>query len=539
MIRCSSKLILAGLIAIASVACTKKGQNIEVDLAGGEKLSLALNETLRINITSEPPSLDWHKASDTTSSWITENTMEGLTAFDLNDKELGLIPALALKWEPSEGNKKWKFTLRQGVVWSDGQPFTSQNVVDGWKRLLSRETAAMYAYFLFPIKGAQAFNEGKGTWETVGIKNPTPDTVEVELEKPMAFFPTLLTHHSTYPIRKDVVDKHGDRWTEAANIVTIGAFNMKSWQHDKMIVLERNEKYYEAEKPSIKYIAAYMIQEQATAINLFDSGKLDSVHKLPSVELRKQRERKEFRQAGSLLMYYYGFNTKAKPVDNPLVRKALAQAIDRQEIVNMLAGGQMPLTSWVPPGMFGHEPSRGMAFNIEKAKEALKAAGYADPAKLPKITIYFNTNEDHGRVAENVQAQLKRNLGINVELKNEEWKVYINTLNNNTPQMWRMGWMADYPDPDNFLNLMTSYSDNNHTHWGSKRFDEIIVTAASEGDKEKRRKLYDEAQKIMLEDDTIAVPLYSGVNLMLIGTRVENYPVNVLEKYTYKRTKLK
>jgi oligopeptide transport system substrate-binding protein len=533
-----SKILLAGLLAVSGIACTKNGQSVEVDLGGGQKLSLPIEETLRINITSEPPSLDWHKAADTTSSWILENTMEGLTQFDLDDKELGLKPALATKWETKD-SKHWTFTLREGVVWSDGVPFTSQHVVDGFRRLLDRATAAQYAYFLFPLKNGEAFNKGQVPFDQVGVKATGPLTVEVELAKPMAFFPIMLTHSSTYPVRMDIVTKFGDRWTEAANVVTLGPYKMKTWQHDKMIVLERNDKYYETAKPAIKYIAAWMIQEQGTAINLFDSGKLDSVHKLPSVELRKLRDRKEFRQAGSLLMYYYGMNVKKKPLDNPLVRKALAMAIDRKEIVNMLAGGQMPLTSWVPPGMFGHEPSRGIPFNPEKAKETLKAAGYPDPSKLPKIELRFNTNEDHSRVAENVQAQLKRNLGINVELKNEEWKVFINTLQTDPPQIFRMGWMADYPDPDNFLNLMLTNSDNNHTKWGNKRFDEIIVEAASETDKEKRRKLYDEAQKILVEDDAPVIPLYSGVNLMLISPRVVDYPVNVLEKYIYKKAKLK
>lgn len=527
---------LAALIALS--ACTKKGQDIEVPLADGSKAKLAVNETLRINIGTEPPSLDWHKATDTTSSLITDNIMEGLVEYNLGDKELGLLPALAVKWEPSERARKWTITLRDGVKWTDDQPFTAQHVIDGWKRLLSKETASEYAYFLFGIKNAQAFNEGKVGWEQVGARITKPNEISVELEKPIGYFPYLLTHHSTYPIRLDALEKHGAKWTDPDKIVTLGAFRLKSWEHDKMITMERNEKYH-GEKPSIRFIAAYMIQEQATAINLFDSGKLDSVHKLPSVELRKLKERKEFRETGTLSLYYYGTNVTKKPMDNPLVRKAIAMAIDRQQLVQMLGGGQMPMTSWVPAGMFGYDAERGTGFNPEKAKELLKKAGYDDLSKFPKIEIKFNTNEDHSRIAENIQAQLKKNLGIEVELKNEEWKVYLNTLKTDPPHLFRFGWLADYPDPDNFMSVVAGFSANNRTRWKNPKYDELVLKGAGAIDKEERRKIYAEAQKILVEEDVPVIPLYTSVNHLLIAPRVENYPVNVMDRFLYKGVKLK
>lgn len=529
-------VLLAAVVALS--ACTKKGKFVDVEFADGSSAKLAVADTLRINLVSEPPSLDWNKATDTTSALITDNIMEGLVEYDLKDKELGLIPALATQWKPSEGARKWKFTLRDGVVWSDGKPFTSQNVVDGWKRLLAKETASEYAYFLFGVKNARDFNEGKKPWSEVGIKATAPNELSVELEKPMGYFPYLLTHHSTYPIRMDVVEKFGDQWTEPQNIVTLGAFNLKAWQHDKQVVLERNEKYY-GEKPSFQYIVAYMIQEQATAINLFDSGKLDSVQRLPSIELRKLKSRKEFRETGSLQIYYYGINTKKPPMDNPKVRKAVAMAIDRQELVQMLGGGQLPLSSWIPSGMFGYEAERGLQFDPAKAKELLKEAGYSDPSKFPRLEIKFNTSEDHQRIAENIQAQLRRNLGIDVELKNEEWKVYLNTLKTDPPHLFRFGWLADYPDPDNFMSTITGFSENNRTRWKNAKFDELVVKAAGLPDKEARRKVYSEAQKILVEDDLPVIPLFSSVNHLLIANRVENYPVNVMDRFIFKGVKLK
>jgi oligopeptide transport system substrate-binding protein len=216
------------------------------------------------------------------------------------------------------------------------------------------------------------------------------------------------------------------------------------------------------------------------------------------------------------------------------VRRAIAMAIDRQELVRMLAGGQAAMTSWVPAGMLGHEAERGVKFDPVKAKEILKQAGYPDPAQFPKLDIKFNTNEDHQRVAENIQAQLKKNLGIAVELKNEEWKVYLNSLKTDPPHLFRFGWLADYPDPDNFMAVLTSYSENNRTRWKSPKYDEIVLKGAGVTDRESRRGLYSEAQKLLVEDEIPVIPLYSSVNHLLVSPRIKNYPVNVMERFVYK-----
>lgn len=534
-------LVLATVVSImtgGTVGCTKKGKDVEIDVPGQGKLVLPHKETLRVRIETEPPSLDWHKATDTTSSLVTENMMDGLVGYDFSKKEPDVAPALAEKWETKD-NKTWKFTLRQGVTWSDGQAFVPQHVVDGFKRLLSPATASEYAYFLYPLKNARAFSEGKTKdFSTVGVKVSGPSEVTIELERPMAYFPFLLTHHSTFPIRQDVVDKHGDRWTEPGNIVTIGPFNLKLWEHDKQIVLERNDSYF-GKKAEIKYLVGLIIQEAATAVNLFESGKIDAMNSVPAQQIRQLKSRKEFKQIGNLTIQYYGFNIEKKPMDNVKVRQAIAHAIDRQQIVDVLAGGQSPMTSFVPVGMFGYEADRGRAFNIEKAKELLKEAGYTDPSKMPKVEFRMNTNENHQLIAENIQAQLKKNLGVDMEIKNEEWKVFLNTVKVDPPPMYRFGWQGDYPDPDNFLNLMTSYSENNRTRWKNKKYDELIERAATESNREKRRQIYAEAQKMLVEEDVPLVPLYSGVSHHMVSERIENYPINILARYRYSEVRIK
>jgi oligopeptide transport system substrate-binding protein len=531
--------ILSSLLT-GAISCTSRSSGIELKTADGRDLRIEKNEVLRINITSEPPTLDWNKATDTTSSHVIENIMEGLVQYNLADKELALSPALATEWTASENARIWNFKLRKDVKWTDGVSFEAQQVVDSWRRLLTKETASEYAYFLFAIKNAKAFNEGKVTWDQVGVKVESDGTLRVELEKPMGYFPNLLTHTSTFPIRKDLIEKFGDnKWTEAGSLVTLGPYKLAIWQHDKEILLEANSAYF-AGPPPTKYIHAQMIVEQTTAINLFDAGKLDAVDGIPSTELKTQRARKQYRSIGVLQLYYYGMNVKKAPTDNVHLRRALAHAIDRQKLVKLLDGGEIPMTGWVPSGMFGYFADVGLQFNLEKAKAELSKAGYGDGKKpLPKIELHFNTNENHQRIAEAVQSQLKENLGIIVELKNEEWKTYLSKVKTDPPTLFRFGWLADYPDPDNFMNLMTSYSENNRTRWADPRYDKLISQAAGETDREKRRDLYRQANQIMLTEGVPVIPVFTGVAHLLVADRVEGFPVNAMRKFQYKSVRVK
>jgi oligopeptide transport system substrate-binding protein len=256
--------------------------------------------------------------------------------------------------------------------------------------------------------------------------------------------------------------------------------------------------------------------------------------------LKTQRKRKEYRSTGILQTYFYPMNTKKPPMDNVHVRRAIAHAIDRQKVVQVLDGGEIPLTGWVPSGMFGYFADVGLEFNLEKARAEMKLAGYGEGGKkMPTIEIHFNTNENHQRIAEVVQAQLKEHLGLNIELKNEEWKTYLSNLKTNPPQLYRFGWLADYPDPDNFMNLMTSYSDNNRTRWGDPRYDKIVEKAAGEVEPEKRRELYRKASEILLVEGVPVIPILTSVAHMLVSSRVEGFPINAMRRFEYKAVRIK
>lgn len=502
------------------VGCTKKTL----------EYGLELKDTIRVNCQVEPPTLDWTKAHDTASHMVSINIMEGLADIDYGNPELPAIPKLATEWKTTDA-KTWTITLRKGVKWSDGVELTPQHVIDGFERLLNRKTASVYSYLLYPIKNGEAYFKGTvKDFSQVGVKVNDKGQIIIQLDKPMSYFPYIMGHQATYPVRKDIIEKYGDdKWAEAGKMVTLGPYTLKLWTHDKNVVLERYDGYY-GEKAKTKNVLFYMINDYSTALNLFRSNRLDFQEQVPMNEIPALKKEPGFLQKTTLGTYYYGFNTSKPPFNDAKVRQAFAHAIDRKQITDLMAGGQVPLSDFVPDGMFGAEPKIGIQFDTKKANELLDEAGYKDRSKLPRVTIGFNTDENHQRIAENVQAQLKKNLGVEVELANEEWKVYISHLQNDAPNIFRIGWMADYPDPDNFLSLMKSDSANNYPKWKNKIYDGLIEKGATELDREKRRQIYASAQKILCEDDVPVFPIYVQVYNNMISPRMKNFPNNPLER---------
>lgn len=517
--------------AVAFCGCVKKNSGLQY--------GLPLKETIHINLQVEPPTMDFTRCADSTSAFVLANMMEGLTDYDLYDPKLPVVPSLAVKWTPSAGGRIWTFQLRKGVKWTDGVEFRAQHIIDGWERLLNPRSAAEYAYQLYGVKNAQLYNEGKiSDFNKVGIRVNDAGDLVVELEKPISYFPMMTTHHSMYPIRKDVIERWGDKWTEPEHIQTLGPYKMKIWDHDKAMVLERFEDYW-GEKAKTRYILGEMINEYSTALNMFQAGKLDFQERVPAKEIPVLKRSPGFNNIASLGNYYYGFNTRKPPFNDVRVRHAFNQAVDRKQITDLQAAGHAPLVGWVPRGMEGHFDNMGQKLDVEHARQLLDEAGYKDRSKLGKVVVGFNSDENNQRIAENLQAQLKRNLGVEVQLQAEEWKVFLNRLRTDTPSIYRMGWIADYPDPDTFMTIMLRKSDNNYTGWGSDRYDQLVTDAASEMNHDKRMKMYEEAQKILVESDVPVIPIYSVADQILISERLVGFPVNAINRWVFKGASIK
>ena len=514
---------VAVVLALISVGCTRKGK---VDY------NLNVEETLRWDIQTEPPTLDYIIGTDTISARILDTLMEGLTRYSFKDNDVVTEPCLAASWQSSKDQKTWTFNLRNDVKWTDGVPFSGQHILDGWERLLNKKTGAEYANFLFNVKNAKEYFDGKVTdFNQVGAHlSEDKQKLIVELVKPQSYFPSLLAHHSTFPIRKDLIEKFKDKWTEAGNFQGLGAYKLKIWEHDKAIVMERNDEYFRG-KAKIKYILGRPIHESSTALNMFKKGELDAIDDIPKVETESIKKMPEYRQQPNLAIYYYGINVKKKPFDDVRVRKAFSMAVDREEVNKVLGGTKLPAYNILPPGLLGHDPNIGLKFNVEEARKLLDEAGFKDRTKFPRVTLGLNTSENHQRIAENLQAQLKRNLGVDVEILNEEWKTYLKALDTDKYTLHRFGWVGDFPDPDTFINLFLSNGGNNKTKWGSAKYDELVQKGLSESDKEKRKQIYTEALKLINEDEVPMIPIYYYRDEFLISNRVKNYPLNVMYKF--------
>jgi|SRR5579884_1694800 len=508
-------IFLSGLFFLSIVLFLEKRPAGELDT----------KSVFRMNITSEPPTLDWSLATDNVSIRVIENLMEGLAEYD---DQLRPQPAIAARWDLSPDGRRYLFHLREDVFWSDGKRVTAHDFEYSWKRLLDPKTASEYAYFLYDIRNAAEYNSGEiKNADQVGVKALDETTLQVDLKKPAVYFPSITTFTATFPLRRDLIEQYGDRWTEPAHLITCGPFRLKEWRHEYRLILKANDRYYGG-RPALDQIRFYVVEEETTALTLYETGYLDRVA-LPPVAIPRYRNRPDYLHAPFLRGYYYGFNTEKPPFNDVRVRQAFSMAIDRNEIPRILNGGEIPATSWIPEGMFGHNPKIGLGFNPAKARALLAEAGYPGGAGLPAVRLAFNTDPTNRLIAENIQAQWKRNLGVTVDLDNMEWKVYLKRLKEDTPQIFRLGWGADYPDPDNFMNLFTGSSGNNYTRWKNADYDRLISEAASEPNELKRRALYDETQRILTESAVPIMPLFFAAQNLLIKPSIQGLKVNAMD----------
>ncbi len=481
---------------------------------------------LRINLETEPPTLDWTRATDHASILVIEQIMRGLTRLGPG---LEPVPELAASWETPDDGRTWRFRLREDVVWSDGVPLHAQQFVDAWRRLLDPALAAEYAYYLYPVRGARAVNAGEATLETLGVRAAGPHLLEVELAEPLAFFPALVSFMVTYPVRLDVIERHGEAWTDAGRLVSLGPYLLDEWRHEYRVRLRANPRYHGA-APRTERVLLYMVSDPATQLLLFEQGRLDLV-RLPPLEIRRYADRPEYLSAPLLRGYYYGFDTRRPPFDDPRVRRAFARAIDRAQFPAVLRGGELPWSSWIPPGMLGADPAIGLRFDPDAARAELLAAGVDARALAPIVVGYNSERPENKLVAEKVQDMWTRELGVRVELQPREWKAYLKQLELDPPPVFRLGWGADYADPHSFMELFTSYSANNHTGWASPDYDALVERAASERDPARRRELYDRAQRLLCEQELPIVPFFVSSASYAVASRVRGFSLNPLELY--------
>jgi oligopeptide transport system substrate-binding protein len=493
----------------------------------------SVENRIRMRLPTEPPTLDWHLATDNVSKEIIFNIQQGLLKHDENTKP---VPALAESYEVSKDGTTYTFKIRADAKWSDGRDLVAQDFVDAWERVLNPKTASEYAYFLFDLKNAADYQSGKiKDFAEVGARATDAKTLVVNLKGPTAYWLHIPTFWISFPIRKDIVEKFGERWTEPANIVSSGPYKLKEWQRDSKIVLELNPQHYDKTEGRIQQVEFRVVKDDSVAVSLFDTGDLDIVRNLPPSQLRMLAERPEFRQSPYLRLTYFGFNVKDPAVSDVKVRKALALAIDRSEIEKLLSPGVKASAVWIPVDLAGADAERGL-----KGDEASAKALWSEIKNPPKeLEIWFDQNETYKLVAENLQNQWSRKLGVTVKLSSQEWKVYLKQLATKAPAIYRMGWGADYPDPATFMDLFTCGSGNNFTGFCSPVYDKNVQQAGVLSDIAARQKLYSEAQKIFLEEQVGIIPLFQEQNMHLVSQRVSNFKADLIGDFFFEQLRLK
>lgn len=490
-------------------------------------------DTLRVNIGSEPPGLDWAVNTDSTSFDVVSNLMVGLTQYR---NDLSCAPALAESWEVLDGGRRYVFHLRSGLRWSDGKPLKAADFEYAWKRLLNPATGAGYAYFFYDIENAFEYNTGaiKDPGK-VAVRALDDRTLVVRLKKPAAYFIYLTAFCTSFPQRQDVIEKYGQRWTEPANMVSNGPFRLRSWEHEYKIELIANPYFFEG-APGVKKIKMFMVPEQATAFALYENDQLDFIdnRSFATADVYANKDSRQYHNYPLLRNNYIGFNVSKKPFDDRRVRRALSLSIDRSIFPKILRRGERPAASWIPPSLAGYDLDSGAPFDPAQGRRLLAESGYPGGIGFPAVSLLYPSREDTRLVVEAIQDQLKRNLNIHVELVNQEWKVYLSTLHRDAPPLFRSSWGADYPDPETFMNLFTSHNGNNYTGWKNSVYDGLIEKAGAEQNPEKRASMYRSADRLLCRQEVPIVCTYLSTQNIMVKPWVQGIAMNPLDLQFFK-----
>lgn len=374
--------------------------------------------------------------------------------------------------------------------------------------------------------------------DQVGVRAKDDRTLIVTLEAPTAYFLDLAAFFTYFPVHRKTVETHGKEWTRPGNLVGNGPFRMKEWKVKEHIVLEKNPNYWDAANVSDLKLKFLPIENASTAFNLYEKGRIHWLTDVPRDFIEELVRRPDFHSGPFLTTYFYGFNTTKGATKDKRVRQALARAIDRQKIVKYITrAGEIPAESLVPPGLAGYDPAKTYPYDPEAAKKLLADAGYPGGKGFPKIEILYNTQEAHKKIAAAIQEMWRQTLGIEAELRNTEWKIYLDLQSRMEFDVIRRAWIADYNDPNTFLDMFTASNGNNNTGFANAAYDQLVASAAKERDPAKRMKLLHGAEAILM-DELPVVPIYFYVTKNMWKPEVEGIHDNVRDTHPYNRIRL-
>ena len=523
-------LLLAAFAALLA-ACEKDGATF------GPAQRPRADATYWFGGGAEPESIDPGLAYDSPGLEIARNVFEGLMRYD--PVTLEPLPGVAQSYEASEDGRRYVFHLRPDARWSSGRPVTAADFVYAWRRVLAPETAAQYAALLWDLENGKAFAEGRARAEDVGVRALDERTLEVRLARPVPWFLELLSFAPFYPVPREAIEAHGIQWTRPENIVTNGPFHLTQWIIAYQIELTKSPTYWDREHVALERAVAVISDDNHAMVRLFRAGALDWMgadNKPPAEYLGFLAKKADYRANPELATYFYWLNLrgetpaqKASPLLDKRVRQALNLAIDKEALVEfVLRGGERAARTLVPDlfAKKGYVPPEAPGFVPERARELLAEAGYGPGGKrFPTLTLTYNTDDRHRQVAEALQQMWKKELGIDVALENQEWKVFMNNRTEGYFEISRAGWTADFQDPYTFLSQFVSDSEQNEAHWKNPEYDRLVDRALTEQDDAKRYALYRQAEAILMDELPI-LPVFFYAKQTLIGSWVKGFHAN-------------
>ena len=489
---------------------------------------------------AEPDSLDPAIIVSQPDMRIVRGMFEGLLRLD--PKTARPIPGLAKSWDISPDQKTYTFHLRTNLVWSTGGPITADDVVYSWIRALKPSTASDYAFALYYIKNAEDFNAGKITNSSlVGVHALDKYTVRVELNYPVPFFLDLCTFPVMFVVPRQTIEKYGDHWIMARPLPSSGPYELAFWRLNDRVRLVKNPLYWNATNTQSDIIDILPIGSADTAFNLYESGAADIVwdkDEIPQELLDVLLKRPDFHRFNFLGTYFIRFNVKQKPFDDPRVRRALALAIDKDLLVKkIMRAGEQPASHFVPDGTANYTSPQGLGYDPALARQLLAEAGYPGGKGFPRFQYTFDAAAGGAaKVHENIAVELQQmwadTLGIHMDLRQVETKVFWNMQATLDYQLSRSSWVGDYDDANTFLEMFVSNDGENRTGWKDPEYDALILQANEQTDLKAREKIFQRAESILISNQVPIIPLFFYAGVTYYDTnKIQGIYANLLDDH--------
>ena len=486
----------------------------------------------------EPPTLDPSLSQDATSARYIVEIFSGLVTLD---RELDIVPDIAERWEVSEEGTIYTFHLRESAKFHDGKPVTAANFKYAIERACDPGTGSVVAdTYLGDIVGAKSKLRGQAN-EVEGVEVLNDHTLRIAIDQPKPYFLAKLTHSTAFALDPENVKSGGRTWTDQPN--GTGPFRLAEYRLGERIVLERNPNYYREPMPQIESVV--FILAGGSAMTMYENGELDAVP-VGLTDIERVTDptnplNKELTIASTLSTFYLGFNVTQPPFDDVRVRRAFNYALDRQKIVDVIYKKTVPV-AWaiVPSGMPGYDNGdlEPLEFDLDRAKGHIAESEYEDVSNFPEITLYTTgAGGATSRVIEAIVGMYEQNLGIRINIEQTDWATFLMEISRpeNPYQMYSLGWIADYPDPQNFLDILFhSDSLDNHMGYSNSEVDRLLEEARTEQDHDQRMTLYRQAEQMIL-DDAPWVPLHYDVEYGLAKPYVKDmvYPSMIIPRLQY------